>query len=303
MTQQQSNELISEAIARVKRHNMDHLGELLPRSLLKFPEDTPFVLVLDASQSTLYVFENLETEFKYVDNFYASIGKKGTGKIKEGDKKTPIGVYRITRNIDSSELSDFYGAGAFPINYPNNWDKFNKSSGYGIWLHGSPWSTFSRPPLASDGCIVLSNMDFGNLDKYVTAPGTPVIITKKINWQTSTNNELIRDEILEKIENWRLDWESLDTTQYLRNYSEHYNDGKRNYAQWSKRKRQINLAKKWITVNVDNISIALYPSKRNMASVTFTQNYKSNNLRDQMSKIQYWLKENGAWKIIYEGKY
>ncbi len=303
ITDTQADELISEAIARVKRQDIDQFNTLFPSSLLKFSEKSPYILILDANLSTLYVFRNLGTEFKYIDNFYASIGKGGTGKVKEGDKKTPIGVYRITKQIDSTDLSDFYGAGAFPINYPNNWDKLKRFSGYGIWVHGSPWDTYSRPPLASDGCIVLSNEDFQYLDQYVDPRGTPIIITRTIQWRTAKNNGTVRDEILEKLEQWRIDWESLDTNQYLGHYSQSYNDGRRNYIQWSNRKRQINLAKKWITVDLNDVSIALYPSKEQMASVTFTQHYKSNNLEDKMSKIQYWSKADGAWKIIYEGKY
>ena len=48
-------------------------------------------------------------------DFYASIGKNGVGKFKEGDKKTPIGVYFISRFLDPDSLPDYYGDGAFPL--------------------------------------------------------------------------------------------------------------------------------------------------------------------------------------------
>ncbi len=36
--------------------------------------------------------------------------------------------------------------------------------------------------------------------------------------------------------------------------------------------------------------------------VTFQQNYRSNNYREQSAKRQYWQKElDGVWRIIYEG--
>ena len=87
------------------------------------------------------------------------LGKRGVEKTREGDQKTPIGVYHVTASLPRQKLSDFYGAGAFPINYPNEWDKRQGRNGHGIWLHGTPSDTYSRPPRASDGCIVLANAD------------------------------------------------------------------------------------------------------------------------------------------------
>ena len=43
------------------------------------------------------------------------------------------------------------------------------------------------------------------------------------------------------------------------------------------------------------------PGKEEMVIVTFEQDYKSNNLNNQMKKRQYWIREGGSWKIIYEG--
>jgi murein L,D-transpeptidase YafK len=68
--------------------------------------------------------------------------------------------------MPQDKLTDFYGSGAFPINYPNEWDRIRGRNGYGIWLHGTPRDTYSRPPRASDGCIVLSNEDL-DLHSYV----------------------------------------------------------------------------------------------------------------------------------------
>jgi len=44
------------------------------------------------------------------------------------------------------------------------------------------------------------------------------------------------------------------------------------------------------------------PGKEDMVVVTFDQDYRSNNLKQQASKRQYWVKESGKWKIVYEGQ-
>ena len=294
--------LIEEAIARIRRHYRNDLSTLIPNYLLKITEKYPHILVIDTSSSTMFIYKNLGDNFEYVTNFYVSIGKKGVKKLREGDKKTPLGIYRVTREISATSLSDFYGAGAFPINYPNKWDQINGYGGYGIWLHGSPWSTYSRPPQASDGCIVLNNDDFKKLGEYIDTNGTPVIISEKIEWNTAGKNKIRMETLLTKVEKWKADWESLNTEKYLTNYSKLFTDGKRNFQDWAKRKKEINSRKKWIKVEITDLSITPYPSEKNLVAITFTQYYNSSNLNDRMSKIQYWSKDSDEWKIIYEGK-
>ena len=102
--------------------------------------------------------------------------KMAMGKRFEGDKKTPFGTYFIQRKIQR-QLIDFYGDGAYPLNYPNEYDKINKFTGSGIWIHGTPKSTYSRPPEASDGCIVLSNRDLVEIKNILNTTGTPIILS------------------------------------------------------------------------------------------------------------------------------
>ena len=52
-------------------------------------------------------------------------------------------MYHFTSVLSKSELPDFYGAGALPINYPNEWDRLNGRTGHGIWLHGTPADTYA----------------------------------------------------------------------------------------------------------------------------------------------------------------
>ncbi len=99
--------------------------------------------------------ENVNGEPRYVSDFYISVGKKGSDKVSEGDQKTPLGVYFVNDHLGKDKLTDFYGPGAYPLSYPNEWDKRLGRDGHGIWLHGTPSDTYSRPPRASNGCVVL----------------------------------------------------------------------------------------------------------------------------------------------------
>jgi len=136
--------------------------DITPDNFEYFSSDIPYVLAFDYSQSRLYLFKNdknnehsTQTELTLIADQYLTIGLKGALKETDGDKKSPIGVYRITSFIDDKQLPELYGWGAFPINYPNVWDKRLKRTGSGIWLHGVPRSKYSRPPKSSRGCLVV----------------------------------------------------------------------------------------------------------------------------------------------------
>ena len=73
------------------------------------------------------------------------------------------------------------------------------------------------------------------------------------------------------------------------------------FRSWAAYKREVNSAKTWIKVKLDNLSMLAYPGAGEMVEVTFDQNYASSNLSGQMKRRQYWQKEAGGWKIIYEG--
>lgn len=301
-------DLREEARARLARMQQQRPVDLVPRNLVQMHPGQHYALVVDTAKSTLYVFENHGGEARYLADFYITIGRNGIDKFKEGDKKTPLGVYHVTGNIPREKLqatygkaSELYGNGALPISYPNEWDLRQGRQGNGIWLHGVPFDTYSRPPRASDGCIALTNEDFEVISKYAKAGITPVIITQGIEWTSADAAKTLRVDISQSIENWRRDWESLDTGKYLAHYAAGFTSGKADLAQWSEQKAKVNAGKTWIKLKLDRVSVFLYPGRDDFAVVSFDQDYASNNLSNQMRKRQYWIREDGAWRILYEG--
>lgn len=293
--------LRQEARARLTRYGIEPPGELAPRYLLQLPEKQKHALVLDSSKSTLFVFENTGGALRYVADYYVTIGKNGFEKLREGDKRTPLGVYHVTSKLSQDKLTDFYGSGAFPINYPNEWDMMRGRDGYGIWLHGTPRDTYSRPPRASDGCIVLTNDDLRTLERRLQLGSTPVVITDSLQWSKPDEIEAMKADLAAAVERWRRDWESRNSDVYLRHYAKSFSSGGANLAQWSAQKRQVNGSKTWIKVQLSDMSLLLYPGKQELAVATFEQDYSSSNLSNRMMKRQYWLKEDGKWRIVYEG--
>ena len=174
-------ELRAEALARISAWR-DRPVNRVPRYVLQLQPQQKQALVVDSRRSRLYVFENLDGRARYVTDYYVTLGKNGIEKAREGDQKTPVGVYHVTSSLPRQKLTDFYGSGAWPINYPNEWDRRQGRNGHGIWLHGTPSNTYSRPPRASDGCIVLTNADLDLLGQDLQIGLTPVIIADQIEW-------------------------------------------------------------------------------------------------------------------------
>ena len=293
-------DLRDEARVRLQRVLSQSEAKLKPRFLWKLDARQKYALVVDASRATLFVYENVNGEPRYVTDFYITLGKLGTDKASQGDQRTPIGVYFVTTELPRNKLADFYGSGAYPLSYPNEFDRRNGRTGNGIWLHGTPSDTYSRPPRASNGCLVLANDDLNKLAPYLQAGITPVIVANRIDWSVDQDqNE--REALLLEIEQWRRDWANRDTGAYLRHYAANFANGEMDYPKWAKQKQLVNSTKSWVKVNLSNISVFSYPEQSGMAVVSFEQDYSSNNLSNRMKKRQYWIKQNNLWQIIYEG--
>ncbi|OIO82872.1 MAG: hypothetical protein AUJ88_00950 [Gallionellaceae bacterium CG1_02_56_997] len=293
-------DLRDEARVRLQRTLSTPQTKSAPRYLWKLDAQQKYALVVDTSRSTLYVYENIQGEPRYLTDFYVTIGKLGAEKVSAGDQRTPIGVYFVQANLPRKQLANMYGSGAFPISYPNEWDKKNGRTGGGIWLHGTPSDTYSRPPRASNGCVVLGNDDLNKLAPYLQVGVTPVIITNKMAW-SNAQDQTDRDSLLQEMDQWRRDWASLDTGAYLKHYARNFTSENSNLDAWAKHKQSINAGKSWIKVSFSEVSLFTYPGQPNMAVVNFNQDYSSNNLSNRMKKRQYWIKQNNRWQILYEG--
>ena len=294
-------DLREEAVARLRAYREPHSSDQVPGYLLQLRPEQKYAIVVDTGRSRLYLFQNEGGQPRYVGDYYISTGKRGALKVRAGDQKTPIGVYHVTSSLPRKKLSDFYGNGAYPINYPNEWDRRQGRNGHGIWLHGTPSDTYSRPPRASDGCVVLSNSDLDALAKLLQIGLTPVIISERVEWLSVEEWNTERTSFLQALDKWRGDWESLDTDRYLDHYSPSFAASGQDRVGWGRHKRQVNSAKSWIKVGVSNVSLFRTPGKEEVVVVTFNQDYRSSNLSNVMKKRQYWLREGGRWRIVYEG--
>lgn len=305
--------LREEARTRINHYFSADNQNMVPDITYKMDANQQHLILIDTTKSRLYLYKKSNNGLQHVADYYVSIGKNGADKNVEGDKRTPVGLYFSNKKI-TSPLADLYGDGAYPLNYPNELDTHNKKTGYGIWLHGTPQDTYSRPPRASDGCVVLSNPDLRKLQPALKAGGVPVIISDSVKWIDNSQVKKKASDLKAlnaALEGWRSDWMSQNTNQYLSNYSKSFFYNKGKLAEWTAHKRRVLSSKPKLTVKVSNVSMFSYPTHSHTKGktsagdkiivVNFDQYYQSPTLKNTMRKRQYWKHENNQWKIIYEG--
>ncbi len=293
------NDFKDEARVRLQGYLDQPNPDTLPAQILQLAQGQRYALLVDAGRSRIYIFENLDGEPRLIHDYYLSIGKNGLGKHSEGDKRSPSGVYTIKAALPRQQLTPFYGAGAFTISYPNEWDSMQGNSGHGIWLHGVPPNTYSRPPKASDGCLVVANPDWQAIAHYIQPDGTPIIITDHIEWLDREAWQAKRHELSATLDSWKDDWQKLDVNGFLDHYAPDYLNslGKA----WVTAKQRNITQKDWIKVGLSDMSLFLYNNGNdNLAAITVTQHYSSDKLNDVTRKKIYFRQQAGQWRIVLE---
>lgn len=274
-----------------------------PSGLLRVAEDQRHLIWVELARGRMHIMEK-QNHGGFITRkiLPVSIGKNGYGKELEGDKLTPIGVYRLTSFLEDNTLDDFYGNGAYPMNYPNAHDRLMKRTGHGIWLHGLPKNMTERPLMDSDGCVVVDNEALDNLADYITTGSTFIVLSEgEMQWEPADTYLMRERQLSAAFEQWRNDWESIDNNAYLSHYDQDFSDLRQNLAEWTAHKRRVNSAKTFINVAATNVSFIADPRDPGLVNVRFYQGYRSSNYNWNGWKEQLWRETADGWKIIYEG--
>ena len=271
----------------------------IPSQFLALAPRNRHAIAIDASRSRLYLFENTPQQLRLVADYYVSVGKSGIEKMVEGDARTPLGVYFIISNLDPRTLSDFYGSGALPINYPNVLDSKRGKTGRGIWLHGTPPNQFSRAPQASDGCVVLSNPDLVQIIRTVEVRTTPVVISPRLDWVPPHSVQAQRKPFEEALDAWRTAKSRGDLEQLLRFYTPDFNSFGKTLAEWEPALRSEVDRARGKPIQLKDLSYLRWTDAADTMVVTFGE--VADGSRTGPTKRQYWIRQGSEWKIFFEG--
>lgn len=300
-------ELRSEARARLKGYLSLLNAQHIPDVLVTLGDQVPYALVIDKSKNRLYVYRHTGSGMppQLVDDFYIVLGRKTGDKRFEGDLKTPTGTYFVTSYLEPETLPPMYGSGAFPINYPNEYDRRQRKTGYGIWLHGTDRSLYSRPPLDTEGCVVLTNEEFVRIKQYIRIGQTPVIISEELVWLPPSQWLRHKQDIASALEQWRRSWEVADIDSYLQMYAADFWTPEHDLNSWKSYKQRVFAGKTFQQIEFSDLSVVGYPrglDDRPVVVANFVQHYRSNNYNGDMRKRLYLVKEQEGWRVLYEGR-
>ncbi len=274
--------------------------ELFPSGLIFNDYPGATVVVVDKSACRLMVYRFQES-WKMHKVFPCTTGKVSGDKFKEGDLRTPNGIYWLNQAWAGWELAQYYGdaanvygTGAFEVSYPNYFDQvIEQKNGSGIWIHG----TTNGDPIATRGCISLNNNNFLELTRSIELGSTPVVIEESIDYSPAIDLAREQQNLLGFIETWRIAWESNETEYYLSNYSSDFMTEKWNYRSWMRHKRNINQFNKQRRIHINDLSIL---KSKGVYHVRFVQNYTSSTINDVGLKDLFIVEEPNGLKIISE---
>jgi murein L,D-transpeptidase YafK len=272
----------------------------VPDSIIKLGSVGSYGFVVRKADSRLDIYQQIsENEIVLAKSYRTSTGQVAGDKLIEGDLKTPEGIYFMVRIREDNELMSKYGRRAFDLNYPNQFDKLEHKTGYGIWLHGTDEPERLEIPRTSEGCVVISNENIEEISEFVTLYRTPIIISEEVTDVDLGEHKLISEQLSTFVQEWLTSWAQQDYEKYVSYYDEEaFQKSRAAFRSWKQRKQSIF----WNTAeaNIEIADLKIFKEK-DRYTISFYQRYRSNLMDDTGIKWIYLQKnEAGENKIVRE---
>ncbi len=171
----------------VSREDLEIYLRWIERTIERSAKDKAYAIIVDKAAYRLYLIK----DGKVRDTYPIELGTDPIhDKMREGDRRTPEGMYKVSRVLQGAQTSWFK---ALEINYPSAQDlrEFRDWRGRGvvrrtdsvgglIQIHGEG---SGKPGNAggqnwTDGCVALSNKEMAEVFNAAHALGTPVTIVR-----------------------------------------------------------------------------------------------------------------------------
>lgn len=272
-----------------------------PAWLIEVPDSVTDIFVAETGSATMHRFARAGDDIIEIDQRYMSIGQNGPGKERAWDRRTPLGVYFITESLDTSRLHDKYGVAAFPLDYPNAWDRFNERTGYGIWLHGVDHNNPQRPPLDTDGCLALPNEEILKLADRLEPLVTPVIVAREMRWAQAAQVDELRLEFRQALDLWQSSQARGDVLDYLSLYADDFRYRDMDRSEWSAYRINVFEARQLESVDLQDVMLMADPEVPDLYLSRFTQVLATDDGSVRTTKRLYWRRTEGKhWQIVSE---
>ena len=257
-------------------------------------ESIQYLIICNKNTKQLKLYDTANKKILFASKVF--IGKKNGDKAKEGDLRTPTGVYEFEQKI--TKLDPFYGPLALATTYPNLYDQNIGKTGHGIWIHGLPIN--QKRDDYTKGCIALPNKTIIELDKAIKLDKTALIITP------TTLQDVSLDDIsfvLADIYKWKDAWKYNDFKQYISFYDPNFKKNKyQDLNYFIQYKQKLFTKNEQKQIRFTNINIIPYPNQKNqkMFKIIMDEFYQTKNYRFVGKKELYVRLVNKHMLIVAE---
>jgi murein L,D-transpeptidase YafK len=258
-------------------------------------EDGPaYAVLVEKATQRVMVYECQGT-FSLKHTFPCSTGEVAGRKQMSGDRKTPEGIYFVTKASEKKYLDPLYGSMAFVMDYPNFLDRKFERGGNNIWLHGS-----DKPikPRDSNGCVVMNNDDIETLAQYIQLNRTPIVVAERLEMVPANSQLQDKKDLTSFLNTWRTAFVQGDRASFTACYQEPDEDLKALWRVWD-----------WIRTSWQHKKIAFDMRFQNLALIKanpcvvalFDQAIRLNGQETVVGTKKLFLEKDGeSWKIAGE---
>jgi len=275
--------------------------DALPAYILLLPNSVQTVLIAETDTAILHRYRADASGLVAEDEQRMSIGQNGVGKRTSGDRRTPLGIFYITEELDTRNIHEKYGPVAFPLDYPTAWDALNGRTGSGIWIHGVAPGSGLRPVRDTDGCIALPNAQLLELRHHLTPSRTPVIVTRRIRHASGVQIAQARDRLLTALKSWTASYRDGDWYQFVSLYADEFSYRGMSRDEWIVFRLESAGNRPLTTFVIDEITLLADPEEPGLYVSRFRQKSAEADRSITITKRLYWRADSaGELKIVAE---
>jgi murein L,D-transpeptidase YafK len=254
------------------------------------PSTPAAFMAVDMGRQRAFLVRNKNGELTKMRDMPCTTGMRGGGKLLEGDRKTPEGIYFLAGKATGGLDFDSFGNTAFPLNYPNPVDRIQGKTGNGIMIHGRGRSFGPRQTL---GCVVLENDDVDTLDRHVRIHATPVVIAESVSL---TGKAGPPPEIVLGTWGWAKARERRENAFFeIYDPARFEKSSNLSFARFRQKTLQEFAGARWVDIRMENLQVLQGPDY--MVSVFAQRTFPHG---EQGWRRLYWMRQVELWKIVGE---
>ncbi len=270
----------------------------LPWFVLQVPASITDLFAADSGEAALYHYVRTAGGDWSAEAFYVSVGENGVGKQRAWDRRTPLGIYFVVDQLDTSRLHEKYGITAFPLDYPNVLDRAAGRTGDGIWVHGVQPGSERRPARDTDGCLALANEDLEHLVPAFVPGRTPVVVTRSIAAAPTADPEALRAELAGRLDAWVSALRAGNFEAYERLYAPDFRYRGLNRDAWAALRREGMAGDGAGRHGIDDVLLLADPENPGLYLSRFRfRHVRAGHSVESMKRL-YWRRDDGGRLLI-----